>query len=134
MKTIVLIAAIAACALPRDASAEKIVKDLKAPDGTALKATYTDGQAASSGIDAHLTGVFRSADAKLLPEVRRAVSATQALYRQNVFADMKVTWGTYITNLGHIDAPGCLRCHDDSHKARSGSAIRQDCELCHKVQ
>jgi dienelactone hydrolase len=40
MRKILMVAAIATCALPRLAYAEKIVKDLKAADGTVLKATY----------------------------------------------------------------------------------------------
>ena len=29
---------------------------------------------------------------------------------------MKVTWGTYANNIGHIDFAGCFRCHDDSQE------------------
>jgi hypothetical protein len=47
---------------------------------------------------------------------------------------MKVTWGSYASNLGHSDFPGCFRCHDDGHKARDGSTISQDCEMCHKLE
>ena len=47
---------------------------------------------------------------------------------------MKVTWGTYPNHLGHIDTPGCFRCHDDEHTTKDGSVIRQDCEMCHKEQ
>jgi hypothetical protein len=47
---------------------------------------------------------------------------------------MNVTWGTYPNQLGHVDAPGCFRCHDDEHKAADGSVIRQDCELCHSFE
>jgi hypothetical protein len=64
-------------------------------------------------------------------EVERAVNATQQLYRRNIFPDMNITWGTYANNIGHMDFPGCFRCHDDSHKSSDGKAIRQDCELCH---
>ena len=46
---------------------------------------------------------------------------------------MKVTWGTYPNNLGHNDFPGCFRCHDDGHKAKDGTTISQDCEMCHKM-
>jgi len=59
------------------------------------------------------------------------VRAAQALYRRNVFPSMRVGWGTYPTNIGHIAFPGCFRCHDENHKAADGSVIRQDCELCH---
>ena len=44
---------------------------------------------------------------------------------------MKVTWGTYPDNKGHVTSTGCFRCHDDSHKAKDGSTISADCEFCH---
>jgi hypothetical protein len=47
---------------------------------------------------------------------------------------MKVTWGTYPDHLGHVDSPGCFRCHDDQHKSRDGKVITQDCEVCHAIQ
>jgi hypothetical protein len=47
---------------------------------------------------------------------------------------MRVTWGTHSNNRGHMDAPGCFRCHDDQHKTSSGEVIRQDCDLCHELQ
>jgi hypothetical protein len=65
------------------------------------------------------------------PELDRLVSAAQELYRRHVFPSMKVTWGTYPDHVGHIDTPGCFRCHDDSHKAADGAVIRQDCDSCH---
>jgi nitrate/TMAO reductase-like tetraheme cytochrome c subunit len=100
----------------------------------ALKTEYGNEGAADAGIAKHLTEFYRSVDARLASEVPRAVTGAQQLYRRNVFPDMKVTWGTYTTNLGHVDAPGCFRCHDDNHKTKDGKAIRQDCELCHKIQ
>ena len=59
-------------------------------------------------------------------------AAVQELYRRNVFPAMKVTWGTYPDNKGHITSNGCFRCHDDSHEAKDGSKISGDCEYCHK--
>jgi hypothetical protein len=67
-------------------------------------------------------------------EVERAVSAAQQAYRRNVFPAMNITWGTYANNIGHMDFPGCFRCHDDSHKSKDGKTIGQDCELCHKIR
>ena len=46
---------------------------------------------------------------------------------------MKVTWGTYVSQIGHSDAHGCFRCHDDGHKSRDGRMIKQDCNMCHKT-
>ena len=54
-----------------------------------------------------------------------------AIYRRNVFPDLKVTWGTYPNNLGHGDDPGCFRCHDDSHAMADKKTITQDCNTCH---
>jgi len=46
---------------------------------------------------------------------------------------MNVTWGTYRNDIGHVDSPGCFRCHDDSHQTTDGKVIAQDCELCHSI-
>jgi hypothetical protein len=67
-------------------------------------------------------------------DVERAVVGTQQLYRKNVFPAMNVTWGTYPNNIGHMDSPGCFRCHDDNHKSKNGKTIGQDCSFCHEIQ
>jgi hypothetical protein len=61
------------------------------------------------------------------------VTVAQDVWSRNVFPAMNVTWGTYVNQLGHVDGPGCFRCHDDNHKAADGRVIRQDCELCHAM-
>jgi hypothetical protein len=60
-----------------------------------------------------------------------AVRGAQELWSRNVFPAMKVTWGTYPNHTGHVDSPGCFRCHDDEHKSTDGAVIGQSCELCH---
>lgn len=104
----------------------------------ALKAEYSSQQAAADQIAAKLRGFYRSnypqIYAERRQEVERAVNSLQALYRRNVFPSMKVGWGTYPNNIGHMDFPGCFRCHDDSHKAKDGSVIKQDCETCHAIE
>ena len=47
---------------------------------------------------------------------------------------MKVTWGTYPNNKGHMTSNGCFRCHDDDHKSKDGKKIGQDCETCHAIE
>ena len=96
----------------------------------ALTATYPSVAAARAGIAAQLQARYHRSDA----DVTQLIAATGRLYEQNVFPEMHVTWGTYGSQLGHIDEPGCFRCHDDAHKTRDGRAIRQDCALCHEVQ
>ena len=65
-------------------------------------------------------------------DIRQAGRAVLAIYNRNVFPDLKVTWGTYPNNLGHMDFPGCFRCHDGSHTAADGKTIAQDCNSCHE--
>jgi hypothetical protein len=67
-------------------------------------------------------------------DVDRAVAGAQRVYRRNVFPEMKVQFGTYPDNVGHVEFPGCFRCHDDSHTAEDGRTISQDCETCHTFE
>jgi hypothetical protein len=97
----------------------------------AVSEKYADRTAALDAIAKRLAGFYASrgqADAAL---VRRAVTATQDIWSSNVFPAMNVTWGTYPNHIGHVDAPGCFRCHDETHKSSDGKVISQDCELCH---
>ncbi len=65
--------------------------------------------------------------------VEQAAKSLVAVYDQNVFPDMKVTWGTYPDNIGHMNYPGCFRCHDGSHVTKSGQSIPNDCTTCHNI-
>jgi hypothetical protein len=97
----------------------------------AIAAEYPDRPTAIEAIATKLRDHYRAGGAVDARLVDRAVTATQDVWTRNVFPAMKVTWGTYPSHLGHIDTPGCFRCHDDEHKAKDGSVIRQDCGLCH---
>jgi hypothetical protein len=100
----------------------------------ALTTAYPDARTAATAIGGRLADFYRSRGLSGPLDVARTIEAARRLYAMNVFPEMKVTWGTYLTWLGHIDAPGCFRCHDDTHKATDGRVVRQDCELCHRVQ
>lgn len=98
----------------------------------AVKAEYATSDAAMMGIEKHLQDFYAAqgggADGQA---VSRAVAGAQELWSENVFPAMNVKWGTYPSNIGHVDAPGCFRCHDDEKKAADGAVIKQDCALCH---
>jgi nitrate/TMAO reductase-like tetraheme cytochrome c subunit len=83
-------------------------------------------------IDEELRRFYTSNGRSVDRPVTAAVAALQDIYRRNVFPAMKVTFGTYPDNLGHINSPGCFRCHDGSHMAKDGTSINADCEYCHK--
>ena len=102
-----------------------------------LKASYPSQQAADVAIESGLRTFYRNGYNTLYmgrrQEIERAVQDVRTIYNRNVFPDMNVTFGTYPNNVGHIDFPGCFRCHDDNHKSKDGKTIRQDCELCHAI-
>ena len=104
----------------------------------ALNESYPSEQAAIEAISRSFRDFYKSNHAHraaaLGPEIDRAVLATQNILRRSVFPEMKVTFGTYVNNIGHIDAPGCFRCHDDEHVAKDGKTIGQDCETCHTLE
>lgn len=102
----------------------------------AVKGEYQDHAAASEAIARRLRDFYRTAglyDARR-DDIERAVETATGLYRRNVFPRMRVAWGTYPNNIGHMMFPGCFRCHDGSHTARDGTVIRQECDLCHEFQ
>jgi nitrate/TMAO reductase-like tetraheme cytochrome c subunit len=95
-----------------------------------LTADYPSQDAASRAIEEGFRKFYESQSADR-QAVARAAAVFQDVYRRNVFPSMKVTWGSYPDNKGHITSTGCFRCHDDSHKAKDGATISADCEYCH---
>jgi len=98
-----------------------------------MKSAFANADAAAGAIDREFRGFYKSQGSAVdEKEVTRSVAALQAVYRRNVFPAMKVTWGSYPDNRGHLTSTGCFRCHDGSHADPSGATISAECELCHK--
>ena len=104
----------------------------------ALSQTYDSKAAALDAIAARLRGFYRTEQSGAYmgrrQDVERVVNATQAIYRRSIFPSMKIGFGTYSNNIGHMDFPGCFRCHDDNHKTKEGLVISQSCDLCHDIR
>jgi hypothetical protein len=66
-------------------------------------------------------------------EIDQAIKAIKDIYQQTVFPDQQVDWNTHADNLGHMNDPGCFRCHDGKHLDLAGYAIRLECNLCHAI-
>ena len=64
--------------------------------------------------------------------VKTAGDELVTLYCQNVFPYMKMTWGTHPNHIGHMEYPGCFRCHDGNHRLKT-APIPQDCSTCHNL-
>jgi hypothetical protein len=104
----------------------------------ALKATFATQEAADEGISRALREFYRTQYQQVYmtrrQDVERAVTSAQNVYNRNVFPEMNVQFGTYPNNIGHMDSPGCFRCHDDNHKTKDGKTISQDCDTCHHIE
>jgi hypothetical protein len=100
----------------------------------AVGAEYPDRATALATIATRLRAFYAERPDVEPPAVLRAVVAAQDVWARNVFPRMQVTWGTYVSHLGHVDSPGCFRCHDDGHRTPDGATISQDCELCHAFE
>jgi hypothetical protein len=102
-----------------------------------LNGNYSSQEEAGVRIPQQLQAFYRSQNPAVLSQnaalVDQAGKELVTLYDQNVFPFMKVTWGTHPNNIGHMEYPGCFRCHDGSHAAKNGDTIPQDCSVCHNV-
>jgi nitrate/TMAO reductase-like tetraheme cytochrome c subunit len=96
-----------------------------------LTAAYSSNTEATSKIAAGLQQIYGGKSAP--PDIAKAVTTITGLYNRNVFPDLKVTWGTYSNNLGHMESPGCFRCHDDGHANAAKKTITNDCAACHEA-
>jgi nitrate/TMAO reductase-like tetraheme cytochrome c subunit len=65
--------------------------------------------------------------------VDQAVQAVQGIYAVSVFAEQEVDWDTHPNNVGHMEFPGCFRCHDGAHLDADQQAVRLECNLCHAI-
>jgi nitrate/TMAO reductase-like tetraheme cytochrome c subunit len=66
-------------------------------------------------------------------KIKAAVAEIRAIYDRTVFLDQKVDWMTHPNNIGHINSPGCFRCHDGKHLNSDKQAIRLECNVCHSI-
>jgi len=102
-----------------------------------IKGDYQTEQEAELKIAAGLASFYQQKYPEILgkrtDEIRHAGQALIAIYKRNLFPDLKVGWETYPNNLGHTDYPGCFRCHDDSHATADKKTITQDCGACHQA-
>ncbi len=65
--------------------------------------------------------------------IDQAVQTLTDIYQESVYPELELDWDTHSNNLGHIEDPGCFRCHDGTHLTGGGEAIRLECNLCHAI-
>jgi hypothetical protein len=104
----------------------------------ALSQNYTTKPQALDAIEQGLTSFYSTNYPQTWSNRRdavdRAVQIVKDIYRTEFFPEMKVDWRTYPNHLGHMESPGCFRCHDGLHIAVGGKRISSDCQTCHVFQ
>ena len=69
-------------------------------------------------------------------QIDAAIDEIKTLYRLTATPEMKVTAATYPDHMGHLDFPGCFRCHDGGHflvvdGVATNKSIPSTCDTCH---
>ena len=112
------------------------IPEIKQKTVEVLSEAYADQQTALDAIAA-LETYYRSTYADFYAQnsdlVNSAIREIQAAYLRTNFPDQKVDWQTHPDNIGHIETPGCFRCHDGKHLTASKEAVRLECNICHSI-
>lgn len=66
-------------------------------------------------------------------QISAAIQELKNIYDRTVFQEQEIDWTTHPNNLGHINSPGCFRCHDGKHLDQNQQAIRLECNVCHSI-
>jgi hypothetical protein len=102
-----------------------------------LEQDYESHAEAEQEIHSRLDTYYRENYPEVLEEFDAELAAAKeylvTIYNTNVFPQMNIVWGTYLSHLGHEDSPGCFRCHNDEHVTENGEVISQDCDTCHTL-
>ena len=115
------------------------IKGIREDSLIALQREYPSRDEAKARMPEHLLALQKLRGEEQAEEniesLRQAGAYLVQSYLNNVWPNMKVTWGTYPSHLGHRHFDdtgfGCWRCHDDEHISTAGNTIKMDCDLCH---
>jgi nitrate/TMAO reductase-like tetraheme cytochrome c subunit len=94
---------------------------------------HAEGESAIAALDKYYQDNYSDYYSGNTDKITSAIAVLQKIYADSVFIDQKVDWNTYPTNVGHIDSPGCFRCHDGKHLDAKEEAIRLECNICHSI-
>ena len=110
---------------------------LKKVSVEALSKPYTTEPEAVSAIAASLSNFYRTNYANVYASKRSsidgAIGEVQRIFQTYFFPEMKTDWQAHPNNIGHLNFPGCFRCHDGEHVSKDGKVITNNCNACHTV-
>jgi len=112
------------------------IPEIRIEGVNALNGDYSsqaDAQAGIAKLEAYYEGNYPEYYELNSEKISEAVGVLQQIYTNSVFLEQKVDWNSHPTNVGHIDSPGCFRCHDGKHLDADNQAIQLECNLCHSI-
>ncbi len=115
---------------------DKTIPDIRLKSIEVLSATYTSQQQGLNGIaglENYYQAYYQQFYSANQAAIQTAITYLQNVYTSSVNLDQKSDWNTHPNNVGHMDFPGCFRCHDGKHMDASQKAIRLECNLCHTI-
>ncbi|MBI4295759.1 MAG: NapC/NirT family cytochrome c [Chloroflexi bacterium] len=66
--------------------------------------------------------------------IEKTITELKEVARLTTFPEMNVSWKTYVNNNGHMESPGCFRCHGKLVTFTLGkkdTIIKAECDTCH---
>ena len=102
------------------------------PANSSLDEAYAKVEAIADFYRTNYPQVYQQKSA----EIASDIDAIKGIAQLTTFPYMRVTWDTYLNNIGHQNAPGCFRCHGNlvaQAGPTKGEILSADCSLCHFI-
>lgn len=115
---------------------EPALPDVRAQAVSLLQTPYDSLAAAAdsfNGLETFYARTYPNVYATQQPDIVNTIDVLRQMYSTMAFPEQKMDWTTHPDNLGHLNSPGCFRCHDGKHLTGTGEAVRLECNLCHSV-
>ncbi len=87
----------------------------------------------ADGVRSHYSEDYPDVTQTQNEAIESAISKAQMLFKTNIFPEMKVSWREFPDHIGHLNTPGCFRCHDGLHETEDGVVLTRDCNICHTI-
>jgi len=110
---------------------------IKRQASAALQASYPTQEATQKGIADEFFNFYKryypDTVLKQSGALAQAVNRLQQASAAYIHPQMKITWGSYPSHIGHQRDLGCFRCHNADMTDERGESIRHDCTMCHSI-
>jgi nitrate/TMAO reductase-like tetraheme cytochrome c subunit len=103
----------------------------------ALSDTYESDEKAMVGIANTMRSFYREEYPEFVngnsAVLINSIQQVQDIYKNTMFPLMHARWSAYPDNIGHLESPGCFRCHTEAMESKDGQTIFTSCSGCHVI-